>query len=94
MAKLTEEQLELVRETAKAVMKEAGHLCHFDEEERKKLHAFNDVLDTEKADHGTLMVIVQFGKSIQNITRKAITWFIFGIVIIVAAVFTGAFMIK
>ncbi len=75
-------------------MKEAGHLCHFDGGERKRLHAFNEVLDAEGADHGTLMVIVQFGKSIQTITRKAITWFVLGLIAIVAAVFTGALIIK
>jgi hypothetical protein len=60
---------------AKAVAREAldefikERPCFFTTEERATLHAFHEVMGEEEANHGTLRIIVQFGKSFQDITK-------------------------
>jgi hypothetical protein len=44
------------------------HPCMLTEEDRGNIHALSDAIRDEKANHGTLRIIVQIGKSYQDIT--------------------------
>ena len=91
---LSTRETELIRAVVTTTMEEAGHMCHFDEATRKRVHSFSEVMEQEGANHGTLIVLAQFGKSIQNITKKAITYFIISIIVLILAAFFGAVIVK
>ena len=90
---LSDREIEVVRQTAREVMKEAGHICHFSEPERKQMHSFNDVVTRERADHGTFTILIQSGNTVRDVTRKFLTTGIWIIIGLVAAI-VGAFVIK
>ena len=92
--RFTPRELELIRITAKEVMAEAGHICHFSETSRKRMHAFNDIMEQEKADSGTLLVMIQTAKGIQDVTKKALRYFIIALAVIVFSVFGGALLLR
>lgn len=98
MPHLTERELELVRETAKVVMKEAGHMCHFDEVERKLAH---ECLDPSKdriphlieiADAAKLVgietdghiVLFSVGKQVTIIGQNVVGRLLVGLLVIIA----------
>lgn len=86
MNHLTERELEIVSATAKSVIAEAGHICHFPEDQRKSLHELVEkdriphlveIADTAemvgiKADGHA--VIFSVGKQVTIIGQKAISW--------------------
>ncbi len=64
-----------IHEIAKIAAREAieeytrAHACRFTEEEAKTLHEINDAKVAEKADAGTMRVIMIIGKDAQDITK-------------------------
>jgi hypothetical protein len=68
---MNEEQKQLIRETVKeAVTSWRDSLpCYFNPAERSTVHALHEVMTEEDGNHGTLRVIIQFGKSFQDITK-------------------------
>ncbi|MCX7008921.1 MAG: hypothetical protein NTY53_17025 [Kiritimatiellaeota bacterium] len=55
--------------TAEAMLKK--HPCRFNEREAGNLHALSEALNEEEGNHHTLRIIVQFGRSIQDISKQA-----------------------
>ena len=86
---LSEKDLSLIRATAREVMKEAGHQCHFNEPTRKAMHAWNDAVVREDADHTTFTVLIQSGNAVRNITKKFITATVVVLVVITVAMVGG-----
>ena len=67
------------------------HPCRLNEYERGIVHTLADAITEEKANHGTLRVIVQIGKSYQDITgsiRKFGIFLLF-IIVVIAGVKLG-----
>jgi len=95
---LSEREAELVEITALAVMKEAGHICHFPEKQRKGLHELTDEGKdrvkhlVEIADAANLVgietdghiVLFSVGRQVTIIGQKAIGMIIKWILILIA----------
>ena len=93
---LNKREIAIIEATARAVMKEAGHICHFPEEERKELHELTDEGKSrvkhlvEIADAANLVgietdghiVLFSVGKQVTVIGQKAINAFIITILVL------------
>ncbi len=62
---------EIVKDASLAAIAEHQKMisCHFNEHERKDLHALSDALREEGGNHGTFRVLIQLGTSFQDITK-------------------------
>lgn len=86
---LTVDQLALIQAATREAMAETGHVCHFSEGQRKKMHSWNDIVDQEKADHSTFTILIQSGNAVRNITKRIITLGVSLIVVVILAVVGG-----
>jgi len=86
MPELTEAKInEICDHAAKKAVAEfnKAHPCRLTDEDRGNIHALSDAIRDEKANHGTLRVIVQIGKSYQDITGSIRRFGIFIVLVIV-----------
>lgn len=87
MPELTEERIAQICQNAavNAVEEFArAHPCRLNDHERGVVHALSDAIVEEKANHGTLRIIVQIGKSYQDITgsiRRFGMWVIVAVIV-------------
>ena len=83
---LTEERIsEICQNAARNAVAQFAteHPCRLNDAERGIIHALSDAIEEEKANHGTLRVIVQIGKSYQDITGSVRKFGIFIIFLLV-----------
>ena len=59
---------QVVEETIAQYQK--SHPCQFTVKEAGNLRAMTEVMDEEGANHGTIRIIFQFGRKVQDITGK------------------------
>jgi len=62
----------LLNEAAQTAVKQFDleHPCRLSPEERGVVHSLHEAMAEEGANHGTIRVIVQIGKSFQDVTRS------------------------
>ena len=88
MAEITKAEIaKIVTDTVEATIRECEvkHVCHFREDERRTQHALHEALSEEGANHGTLRIIIQMGKSWQDVTKAARKFGMFVVLVILAA---------
>lgn len=76
----------LLNEAAQTAVKQFDleHPCRLSPEERSVVHSLHEAMAEEGANHGTIRIIIQMGKSFQDVTksfRRA------GMVILILSVF-------
>ena len=71
--------------TARRVM--AAHVCPFTEAEVGHVKALGEAITEEGANHQTLRIVVQIGRSVQDVTGTVRKWAI--IVLLMGALFVG-----
>lgn len=78
----------IAKRAAKEAVKEFAveHPCRLSEAERGHVHALADAIEEEGANNGTIRVVIQFGKTFQDVTKSIRRAGVAVLVIIVVAV--------
>lgn len=67
-----EELIKIIETTVDRCCKR--HECFFNENERAMVHASHEAMVEEKANHGTIRVLFQWGVNLTDVTKQVRKW--------------------
>ena len=89
MTELTAREKKVIEEAAAAAVEAYGekHPCRFDDATAQTLHEIHAAKTQEGADSNTFRIIIQFGRSVQDVTKAMRKLLIVGLILAAIAVF-------